>query len=198
MRYSAPDGATPIDPSGLIQDGILTYADLCAAEAENILQAAGRHLTRRKNPRKAWFTEHFVRRVHADMFGNVWNWAGKYRRTQTNIGAAPHSIREEVAKLCGDVEFWDSQARPMPVLERAARIHHRLALVHPFENGNGRHARMLSDIYLFSRGQALSRWSSEIGGTSGTRSNYIAALRIADAGDFEPLIKFIKALCCRI
>ena len=78
--------------------------------------------------------------------------------------------------------------------EIAARFHHRLVWVHPFANGNGRHARLITDLLLeklldrprFSWGRA-SLYTGE------SRARYIAALRAADAGDYKPLMAFVRS-----
>lgn len=192
-RLDVPEGASPIgDSSGLIPEGVVTYADLCAVEAENILQAINKHLRQRKNPGRAWFTEEYLRKVHRDMFGDVWKWAGSYRESQCNIGVQPYQIREEIRKLCGDIQYWHSlKEHSMPVLERAVRVHHRLAWIHAFPNGNGRHARMTADIFLHSYGHLLPIWpSSDISAPGDTRAHYLAALRSADGGDFKPLMTY--------
>lgn len=195
MRFEVPEGATPLeDASGLKLKHVTTYADLCAAEAESILAAHSRHLTRRKNPERAWLTEDFVRRLHRDMFGPVWDWAGTYRVAQTNVGVPPAAIREEVAKLCQDVAFWGRPEAKMPVLERAARLHHRSVWIHPFPNGNGRHARLLADVYLHSHGHALPSWPAGLAGSGPARAAYLEALRAADAGDIAPLAAMTERL----
>lgn len=189
MRFKTPEGATPIDDaSGLKLKHVTTYADLCSAEAEGILAAHARHLTRRKNPKRSWLTEEFVRRLHRDMFAAVWDWAGTYRVAQTNVGVAPSAIREEIVKLCQDVAYWGRAEAQMPVLERAARLHHRCVWIHPFPNGNGRHARLLADVYLHSHGEKLPSWPAGLAGSGAARAEYLAALRAADAGDLAPLL----------
>ncbi|MEK7743588.1 MAG: mobile mystery protein B, partial [Elusimicrobiota bacterium] len=129
-----------------------------------------------------------------EMFGAVWAWAGRYRGVELNIGVAPHRIREETAKLCDDVWFWGSEAEDPPsVLERACRIHHRLAWIHPFRNGNGRHARLIADIYLKSYGEPMPVWpSTDIARKGGVRDEYLAALRAGDQGDFKPLMSLVS------
>lgn len=193
MKPQKAKGATPLDDlSDLIPD-IVTRSQLNTVEAENILQAMDRHLRRRKNPKRPWMTERYMCRVHRDMFGRVWKWAGRFRDTEVNIGMAPHLIREEVQKLCDDVAFWDLQKKPMSVLERAIRIHHRLAYIHPFKNGNGRHARLIADIYLLSHGYPLPEWpDSDITGKGGTRDDYLTAMRAADNGNFSPLMIYVS------
>lgn len=194
MDFKIPEGATPLDDlSDLLLDGVFTYSDLCAAEAENILQAMEIHLGHHKNPRRIWFTEAYLRRVHRDMFGKVWKWAGKYRATQKNVGIPAGAISEEVAKLADDVAHWNKSE--MPVLERAVRLHHRLAWIHPFSNGNGRHARLMSDIYLYSHRYSLPIWpESTLSETGNPRSVYLSALHDADRGNFEPLAQFTQSL----
>ena len=192
MLFEVPEGATPIhDVSGLLPEGVFTYADLCTAEAENILQAIHTHLHRRKNLERPWFTERYLRQVHTDMFQYVWKWAGSYRSTDTNIGVPSYTIREEIAKLCLDVAFWNAQKNPLPILARAVRIHHRLAWIHPFPNGNGRHSRLITDIYLHSYHQPLPIWpEADLITRVKSRQDYLAALRQADLGNFDPLLDY--------
>lgn len=196
LTFESPEGATPIDADGLIPEAIATYGDLCAVEAENILAAADRHLSRRKNADASWLDEPYLRGLHADMFGEVWTWAGKYRQVALNIGVAPHAVPEEIGKLLGDFRHWHGlRSAEMPVLERAARLHHRLSWIHPFRNGNGRHARMAADVYLHSQRHPLPDWpGEELAATNETRRRYLAALRAADAGDFGPLLALIGSL----
>ncbi len=191
MKFQVPEGATPIeDTSDLIPDGLLTYQDLCASEAENILKAVNIHLKRRKNSKKNWLTEEYLRKVHRDMFKSVWRWAGTYRTSELNIGVRAHLVREEIARLCQDANFWNAEKANMPVLECAIRIHHRLTWIHPFRNGNGRHARMISDIYLYSYNHPRPVWSeTSLSAPGETRSQYLKAVREADRGNFKPLME---------
>lgn len=109
-----------------------------------------------------------------------------------NIGVDVHKIREEIGKLCADVRYWNSRkVNPMSVLERAVRVRHRLSWIHPFPNGNGRHARMMVDIYLYSHRHPLSiRPSFDISIEGNARARYFAALRRADGGDFRQLVNY--------
>ena len=66
--------------------------------------------------------------------------------------------------------------------------------VHCFANGNGRHARIMADIYLkecFKH--APIDWSAghDLMGSNERRNAYIAALRSADANDYRPLLSFV-------
>jgi len=138
MDFQTPEGATPIfDISDLKLDGIVTYSQLCDAEAENILRAISKYLSSKRSLRGPFFTETNLLKIHREMFGDVWAWAGKYRKSTTNIGLKPYLIKYELLKLCQDVQFWEQKNSPISLIEQAARIHHRLVAIHPFENGNG-------------------------------------------------------------
>jgi Fic-DOC domain mobile mystery protein B len=191
-RFQPAKGATPIDDAdGLLIDAE-TMAELSAAEAGNILKAFAKHLKRRHDPKRAWLTDDYLRQAHRDMFEDVWEWAGRYRETALSIGVEPASIREEIGRLCGDVAFWDAQAEnPLPVLERAAKIHHRLTWIHPFKNGNGRHARLIADVYLRAHGRAIPIWPS-VAADGAPREEYLAAIKEGDRQNFEPLIALIR------
>lgn len=193
VRFDTPEGATPIeDASGLLVEGVYTYAALNAVEAENVLRAVNVHLRPKKEKNGPWLTEDYVRRIHKDMFGQVWEWAGRYRDGALNIGVPASRIREEVAKLCQDVAYWDGQGT-MPLIERVARLHHRFAWIHPFQNGNGRHARMMADIYFQVNGRELPVWpSASIGAAGDERTKYIQVLKKADDGDFQPLVEYTE------
>lgn len=170
-----------------------TLQEISTAEAENIVAAQRKHLSRPKASVGAWLDESFIRKLHGDMFGEVWEWAGKYKSADQNLGVSKSQVPEAVAKLCGDVRFWEENKTFGP-FDRAVRIHHRLAQIHPFRNGNGRHARMTSDIYLFSLGHPLPNWPSNLNKDGTRRDEYLKALKAADGGDYGPLLDWTKRL----
>jgi Fic-DOC domain mobile mystery protein B len=127
------------------------------------------------------------------MFGTVWRWAGQYRTSDKNIGAAWWKISTDLKNLCDDVAIWiDSGSYPPD--EIAARFHHRLVAIHLFPNGNGRHARTMTDLLLVQRlGRPRFTWGSENLVDSGAcRRQYIDALRSADRYDYRPLVDFVR------
>jgi fido (protein-threonine AMPylation protein) len=68
--------------------------------------------------------------------------------------------------------------------------------IHPFPNGNGRHARIATDVYLEKHfGHPPIEWASgfDLQADNNRRNAYIAALRAADARDFDPLLAFVGA-----
>lgn len=76
----------------------------------------------------------------------------------------------------------------------AVRFHHRLVFIHPFPNGNGRHARLMADLLVERLGQPRFTWGSRsLIDASETRQRYIAALQAADASDYAPLLAFARS-----
>ena len=81
-----------------------------------------------------------------------------------------------------------------PPDEIAVRFHHRLVAIHPFPNGNGRHARLMADLLVERLGQPRFTWGSRsLVDASTTRQAYIAALQAADARNYAPLLVFSRS-----
>jgi Fic-DOC domain mobile mystery protein B len=191
--FGEPEHATPLDPSereGLRLTWVTTRADLNIAEQDNIDRGAA-WAFRARQPEL--MSVDFVLQLHKRMFGDVWSWAGQYRRTERNIGIAPHLIGAQTSQLMSDAAYWLEQGTYAPT-ELAVRVHHGLVLIHPFANGNGRHARMMADLVLRRLGQpALSWGGGSLSNISELRRAYVDALRSADRGDFDALIAFSRA-----
>jgi Fic-DOC domain mobile mystery protein B len=194
MIFSDPiDKATPVDDiSGLIPTHITNKDQLNEWEVNNIIKAAGKYLGRRKTRA---ITLEMIKNVHRDMFNETWQWAGQFRRVDLSIGIDWHKINEEVKKLADDIEYWENDKKSPTIFERSVRIHHRLVKIHPFKNGNGRHARMMSDIFLYSHGHKMPIWPShELIIRTNIRDKYIGALAKADKNDYGPLEKLTREL----
>lgn len=185
------DGQTPLDPDearGLLPDWVANRADLNLAEEENI--AIGMAWGDRARRQRSILTQDFLRDLHRRMFGRVWRWAGQYRDSERNIGVAPHAISSELKKLFDDIEAWD-EFISYPLDERAVRLHHRLTVIHPFPNGNGRCARVFADFYLENHSAPPFDWGEGMS-QSARRSTYLEAVRAADRHDFRPLLGFAR------
>jgi Fic-DOC domain mobile mystery protein B len=179
-------GETPInDISGLKVKGIRTRAELNHFEANNVSKAIEKYIATRPTARSAPFNFAWCLRLHKEMFGEVWKWAGKIRTENLNIGVPFHLVQQELFNLLQDLEFW----KDWELVEQAARLHHRAVLIHPFVNGNGRWARMLANIWLRRFSESIIRWPEEaIGTESPVRQEYLEAIVAADNGDFEPIV----------
>jgi Fic-DOC domain mobile mystery protein B len=190
--FTADDAATPLtddEKADLIPSFITFRNELNAMEQSNILEAEQWAFGKKQ---REILDEKFLRELHKRMFGKVWKWAGSFRKTARNIGVDAWKISVELRTLLDDTRFW-IEHKTYPAEEIAARFHHRLVWIHPFPNGNGRHARLAADLLLRQMGQPRFTW----GGTGlvspgDTRKAYVAALRQADQGDISALLAFVR------
>lgn len=82
------DGQTPLDEEeteGLLIPGITTRQELDEFEQLNIERAIKWSLGKKFGPEQI-LTEEFVKQVHKKMYEAVWKWAGKFRKSNKNIG----------------------------------------------------------------------------------------------------------------
>jgi Fic-DOC domain mobile mystery protein B len=190
--FAGPEGSTPLyphDQKGLRQTWITTRNELNLAEQTNIL--AGRAWALKS--RVAITSETYLKRLHVNMFGDVWSWAGKWRTVETNIGVLPHEIPVHLRQFLDNVDYWIAHDT-YPADELAARFHHGLVAIHPFTNGNGRHTRLAADLMCRHLGGALFSWGRDnLDNVGQTRDAYLAALRAADAHDLAPLLAFVRS-----
>ncbi len=186
---AADDGATPLEPEeleGLIPSHITLRGELNEAEQAGIIAADAWAFLRRRQV----LDEKFLKGLHRRMFGTVWRWAGSFRHSERNIGVAAYRITPDLRHLLDDVRFWIAHDT-YPPDEIALRFHHRLVAIHPFPNGNGRHARLATDLLAVSLGQPRFSWGQgNIGSAGDVRRAYIDALRAADRHDLAPLLAF--------
>jgi Fic-DOC domain mobile mystery protein B len=186
--HDEPDGASPFDASGLKLKHIRTRQQLNVAEAKNIGRAITKYMASTPSVRKAPFTLEWGYKLHREMFSDVWEWAGQRRNSELNIGFPFSRIDPGLKDLFDDLATW-SQHRSYSITEQAVRLHHRSVLIHPFNNGNGRWARLLANIWLKRHNAAPVEWPDETIGREGViRHEYLDAVKAADKGDLEPLL----------
>jgi Fic-DOC domain mobile mystery protein B len=176
INRGLPTGATPLnsdDLEGLLPTFITTRQELNDAEFKNNSEALKKYLLSKK---KFPFTIEGFYKIHNEMFGKVWNWAGKKRKTNKNIGVDKTQIEVELKKLIDDFNFWKEKS--MNILEISARLHHRLVYIHPFNNGNGRWARFIVNLFLIEQlNSYLDFPEDELILTTKIRKTYIHCMR---------------------
>ena len=191
--------ATYIDDiSGLKLDTSKQYTmdEIYFYEAKNITQATLKYLSLAPDKKLAPFDLAWFLTLHKDMFGNVWEWAGKLRQVELSIGVKAYLVSTEMKKLVDDLDFWE-QNKSFGVIEIASRVHHRAVQIHPFLNGNGRWARMLANIYLKQNGLQPTKWNENLLSKENLhRDDYIKALKKADFGDYRDLIELQSNVLC--
>ena len=186
------NAATPLseeEKEGLIPSYITLRGELNEAEQANIFAAEEWAFKRKRDV----LDERFLNNLHKRMYGRVWRWAGDYRRTGKNIGVDAYRILMELRQLLNDCRFW-IENETYPPDEIAARFHHKLVWIHAYPNGNGRHARLATDLLLKALGYPRFTWGRiNLVDERKTRETYVAALRAADAHDYGPLFKFVRS-----
>lgn len=194
MEISYPAGATPLasEEIEMLIPAISTQGELNELEEENIRQ--GLVWARRSRKIKTdLLSISVLKLLHQQMFNKTWRWAGTFRKSEKNIGVLQHNIQPEIYKLCGDVKTWIAH-RTFTWNEIGTRFHHRLVAIHPFANGNGRHARIAANLLLEQNNQKALTWgSSELIHESELRNRYLGALRKADLGEYEDLVLFAES-----
>ena len=186
------DASTPLteeEREELIPSYITLRYELNEAEQRNNLEAEEWAFSRKRDV----LSERFLKDLHKRMFGRVWRWAGKFRQTERNIGVDAYRIVTDLRQLLDNCQYWIDHVTYEPD-EIAVRFHHQLVFIHPFPNGNGRHARTATNLLLVALGRPPFSWGSiNIVDASETRQAYVAALRAADGHDFALLSQFVRS-----
>jgi len=190
------EGNTPLDEDemeGLIPSHISTRAELNAWEAENIRSAI------------EWASSLTIDildvsvliALHRRMFDQTWRWAGKYRTSEKSISPhpwpeVPRLVRDLIENTREQLPHTNDQLGLLDDL--AVRFHHQLVVIHPWPNGNGRHARLATDLLLRRHGRTEFTWgrATHSGDGPAARRAYLLALREADAGAYDALKRFVR------
>lgn len=112
------------------------------------------------------FTGTDICEIHKSWFGEIYEWAGEYRRVNVSKGEFPFAAAALVPSLMEKFER-DMLARYTPcnsknrvdVIRALAETHVELVLIHPFREGNGRVARILSILMALQAGLPLLNFS---------------------------------------
>ena len=139
-------------------------------------------------------SERFIKELHFKMYNEVWTWAGKFRKTNKNIGVDYHQIEMELRKLQEDIAYWIAN-NTYSSNEVAIRFKHCIVSIHCFSNGNGRHSRLLADVVIENLfGEKVYSWgSSNLVKSDEQRNRYLKAIRQADQGIIKSLIEFARS-----
>lgn len=119
---------------------------------------------------------------------------GQYKTTPNSVRQANGEIMsfasvEETPSRMGDLVTWLRQELISPTLPIAAciaKLHHDFIVIHPFEDGNGRVARLLVNYVLIRSGYLPLIVRTD------EKEAYLTALRLADAGELSALMTYLQ------
>jgi len=177
--------------AGLKITGIKELSDVLPFESKNIAKATVWSEKNQFGSDKI-FTEIFIREIHKRMFGDVWQWAGKYRLSNKSMGVEKSLISKELKQLFSNTKFWIESESYNPD-EIAIRFMHRLMQLQCFPGGNARHAKLMSDIVIehILNGEIFT-WGESLNDPKLAREKFLDALKKADKGKMDDLLKIAR------
>lgn len=189
-------GQTPLDEDekeGLLIPTVATRGELDEFEQANIEDAIEWAIGTTATTQSI-LTQQFICRLHKRMLGEVWEWAGQFRKTDKNLGIDKWKIPVALRTLCDNTLYWVEHETYNP-FEIVVRFKHDIVNIHCFPNGNGRHSRLMADIIISKVfDQPIFTWgANNLVHQSDSRKKYLLALRQADNGNLTPLLQFARS-----
>lgn len=134
-------------------------------------------------------TDYFVRDLHTRLFGPIWQWGGRQRQLELNIGVAPDLIAVELRSTMGTIAWRWEHTSDWTARQLGIVVHAETVRIHPFADGNGRTTRLLADL-VFAAAQDPTEqqydWDLD-------KPHYIGLLRAFDVHrDVTDLAGFIE------
>lgn len=176
--------------------GIKRKTDMDRAE-EEALQKASEALLRTISKDQR-FTADDICRIHKIWLGGVYLWAGHYRRVNVSKTEFMFAVAEHIPALMHEFERSvlreDTPCQPGPlseVVRKLASVHVELVLIHPFREGNGRMARLLTTLMALQADLPLLDFRGILGKS---KSVYFAAVRAGMKRDYKPMESVIRSV----
>jgi len=177
--------------AGLKIAGIKDWSEILTSESKSIAKVV---IWTEKNQftTEKIFTELFIREIHKRMFGDVWQWAGKYRLSNKTMGVEKSLISKELKQLFNNIKFW-IESESYNADEITIRFIHRLMQIQCFPDGNARHAKLMADIVIENvfNGDIFT-WGESLDDPKLQREKLLDALKKADKGRMEDLVKLAR------
>lgn len=122
-------------------------------------------------------TDHFVRDLHRCLYGDIWSWAGVFRKREFNIGVVPEQIATELRSSLESIRYRWEHTDDWSAHQLGIAVHAEVARIYPFTDGNGRTTRLLADLVFIgaqdSDAPAIYDWNLD-------KHQYIDLLRRYD------------------
>jgi len=147
------------------------------------------------------FTAEDIRAMHRSWLGDVYPWAGNYRKVNVAKGGFPFAAAARIPDLMTELEHGPLMMRTPCQFENLgtvaaalAEVHVELVLIHPFRDGNGRLARMLAIVMAIQANLPVLDFGAVRGGT---REHYFAAVRAGLDRNYKPMTAIFKEVIAR-
>lgn len=190
MKHSStrPKGATSYKDTAF---GVILRSRLLVLELEGTKRGLDYLHDLFKQEKRISITPDFICTLHNIAFGWIFpGWAGKYRKIQVSFSGKEslpyYQIPELIVNLCRDLsvrlgELPKSEHKEyiFSVVTLLAWFQHRFVFIHPFQDYNGRIARMITLAILLDLHLPPIEIKVE---TSDDRKKYIMAMQEADLG----------------
>jgi len=135
---------------------------------------------------KKKLSQEIIQQIHECVTKGILQNPGQYRTGDVGVTGAdirPPSYLKVIPLMDNYIKhIKEAQQHP---LQKAVYIHHELVRIHPFFDGNGRVARLLTNFYLMTKGYPIIIVKKE------DRQKYYQALNKADHGDLSDFTLFI-------
>lgn len=145
------------------------------------------------------FTVKDICNMHKVWLGKIYEWAGKYRSVDLEKGNFRFAHARHIPKLMTDYEkeyltkhtpcIFESRDR---IIQALAETHTELVIIHPFREGNGRLARVLSTLMALQAGLPPLDFTTIEKGKK--KQEYFRAVQAGLGKDYEPMGKIFKEI----
>lgn len=138
---------------------------------------------------KKKFSQEIIQQIHEFVMKGILKNPGQYRTENIRITGAkikPPSYLK-IVKLMDDY-VQNIEKLKLQTIKKTSFIHHEFVRIHPFIDGNGRVARLLTNFYLMKKGYTPIIIQKE------DRKKYYKTLNKADQGDLSDFANFIARL----
>jgi cell filamentation protein len=147
------------------------------------------------------FTSADICKMHKIWLGRIYEWAGHYSQVNVSKGEFPFASAKQIPRLMSDLEKGLLKkntpcrfASHEDIARAIAVVHTEIVLIHPFREGNGRVARILSTLMALQAGLP----PLDFGGIKGkARQEYFAAVRAGLDNNYERMEKIFNAVIRR-
>ncbi len=193
-RYSAQGAEAEFEPGsrGRVLRNLLdirSVREVHRRESEALLAITHRMIDATAQDRR--FTADDICLMHRSWLGGIYPWAGEYRQVNVAKGEFMFAAAAQVPKLMQAFEMQElaehTPCRFTNAIDQSralAVVHAELILIHPFRDGNGRCARLLSVLMGLQAGLPLL----DFGGISGEeKRRYIGAVQAGMNRNYAPM-----------